>query len=281
MFRNARNQNVSSEGKRDMKRILQGVYGLLVMFGIDPRKTYQSMRGLPYYFRNLRSLKNQRGAAARAFPLGKYYPCLGDRFSDSGAASGHYFHQDLLVARRVNLNHPDTHVDVGSRVDGFVAHVASFRPIEIIDIRPLSSQIPNVQFMQADLMVPIKGDLIEYCDSLSCLHAIEHFGLGRYGDPVNYDGYLLGLNNLHRILKKGGKFYFSVPIGPQRIEFDAHRVFSIDYLLELFDGKYHIDNFSFVDDRGDLHENAPITEVNKLNNFGCAYGCGIFEMTKL
>jgi len=67
---------------------------------------------------------------------------------------------------------------------------------------------------------------------------MEHFGLGRYGDPVNYDGYLLGLNNLYQILKIGGKLYFSVPIGPQRIEFDAHRVFSLSYLLELFYGKY-------------------------------------------
>ncbi len=110
---------------------------------------------------------------------------------------------------------------------------------------------------------------------------MEHFGLGRYGDPVNYDGYLLGLNNLYQILKIGGKLYFSVPIGPQRIEFDAHRVFSLSYLLELFYGKYKIDHFSFVDDQGDLHESVLITESNKQNNFNCVYGCGIFEMTKL
>jgi hypothetical protein len=83
------------------------------------------------------------------------------------------------------------------------------------------------------------------------------------------------------MLKKGGKFYFSVPIGPQRIEFNAHRIFSIIYLLKLFDGKYQVDHFSFVDDRGDLHENVPLTEANAQNNFGCVYGCGIFEMTKL
>jgi hypothetical protein len=185
------------------------------------------------------------------------------------------------VARRIHLNNPSIHVDVGSRIDGFVAHIAAFRPIYVLDIRPLSSEIPNVTFMQADLMATIKDDLVEHCDSLSCLHAIEHFGLGRYGDPVNYDGYLLGLENLHRILKKGGKLYFSVPIGPQRIEFDAHRVFSLGYLLELFDGKYHIDHFSFVDDKGDLHESVSMSETAIQNNFGCVYGCGVFEMTKL
>jgi len=111
------------------------------------------------------------------------------------------------------------------------------------------------------------------------LHAIEHFGLGRYGDCEDYDGYLLGLENLYKILKKNGKFYLSVPIGPQRIEFDAHRVFSINYLLELLEKKYQIDHFSYVDDDGILHSNVEVTGVN--DNFGCKYGCGIFEMTKI
>lgn len=264
-----------------MKRMLRSAYNSLVMFGLDPLKTIRSLRGLPAYFRDLRTLKSQRRSAAREFPLGKPFPCLDDRFADSGSAKGHYFHQDLLVARRINLNNPHRHVDIGSRIDGFVAHVASFRPIEVIDIRPLSNNIPNVEFKQADLMTPVQESLFEYCDSLSCLHAIEHFGLGRYGDPVNYDGYICGLSNLYRMLKKGGKLYISVPIGPQRIEFNAHRVFSVGYLLECFDGKYSIDEFSFVDDRGDLHENVPISERDVQSNFGCVYGCGIFELTKL
>lgn len=264
-----------------MKRILRSAYSLLVMFGIDPLKAIHSIKGLPAYFRDLKTLKSQRQSATREFPLGRPYPCLGDRLTDSGSAKGHYFHQDLLVARRINLNNPHRHVDVGSRIDGFVAHVAAFRAIEVIDIRPLPSNIPNVTFKQADLMAPIQESLLEYCDSLSCLHAMEHFGLGRYGDPVSYDGYILGLNNLHCMLKKGGKLYFSVPIGPQRIEFNAHRVFSSGYLLECFDGKYRIDQFSFVDDRGDLHENTPISDGDVQSNFGCVYGCGIFELTKL
>lgn len=264
-----------------MKRILISIYSWLAIFGIDPRKTIYSIMGLPYYFRNFQLLKMQKKSAAKDFPFGRSYPCFGDRFSHSGSNKGHYFHQDLLVARRIHYNNPSVHVDVGSRIDGFVAHVASFRQIEVLDIRPLPSEVPNVKFTQIDLMAAIKNGLVEYCDSLSCLHTIEHLGLGRYGDLVNYDGYLLGLDNLYNILKKGGKLYFSTPIGPQRIEFDAHRVFSLSYLLELFDGKYQIDHFSFVDDQGDLHENASMTAVNKNNNFSCTYGCGIFEMTKL
>jgi SAM-dependent methyltransferase len=264
-----------------MKRQLLKAYRMMVLFGFDPRKTVRTLRGLPAYFHDLSKLKQQQKNSEIAFPVGKFYPCLDDRFAKSGTASGHYFHQDLLVARRIFLNNPDQHVDVGSRIDGFVAHVASFREIEIFDIREQTGDIPNVKFTRADLMDDIDESLKNYCDSLSCLHALEHFGLGRYGDHVRFDGYVVGLNNLRNILKREGKFYFSVPIGPQRIEFNAHRVFSLKYLLALFDSNYRIDSFSFVDDKGDLFENVELTINEIKRNFGCHYGCGIFEMTRL
>ncbi len=262
-------------------RISGRICTLAVLFGVDTSKTIRALRGLPAYFADLRALKRQSVAAKTKFPFGRLFPCLDDRLAPGGSAKGHYFHQDLLVARRINHNRPEVHMDVGSRVDGFVAHVASFRPIVVLDIRPLTGNIPNVKFMQADLMNEPGDQLINSCDSLSCLHALEHFGLGRYGDKVKYDGHLLGLKNLYSVLKRGGKFYLSVPIGPQRIEFNAHRVFAVDYLLECLTDKYHIDQFSYVDDKGDLHENLLMNRDDVRNNFGCYYGCGIFEMTKI
>lgn len=264
-----------------MKQLMRRFYCLLVLFGIDPVKTFHTLTGLPAYLRDIRLMRKQSGCRGNAFPFGKLYPCFEDNHVDSGSTNGHYFHQDFLTSRRIYLNNPHIHVDIGSRIDGFVAHVASFRQIEVFDIRTLSRSIPNIKFTQTDMMSPLPDTLANYCDSLSSLHALEHFGLGRYGDPLQYDGYLLGLNNMHRILKKRGKLYLSVPIGPQRIEFNAHRVFSAGFLLDHFEGKYLLDQFSFVDDNGDLHENTPITETGVKNNFGCVFGCGIFEMTKL
>lgn len=264
-----------------MRGVFDRVHDMAVAFGIDTRKTVRAMRGLPSYLQDLRELRAQRRNARFAFRLGRAYPCLEDRHAAGGTAKGHYFHQDLLVARRIHANQPQRHLDVGSRVDGFVAHVASFRKIVVLDIRPTTALIPNVEFVQADLMHPPDAALVGSCDSLSCLHALEHFGLGRYGDPVNYDGYLTGLDNLHLLLRKGGKFYFSVPIGPQRIEFNAHRVFSVSHLIECFAGRFRIDHFSFVDDPGALHENVILSDGEAQRSFGCYYGCGIFEMTKL
>ena len=264
-----------------MKREKLKIGDLLRAFGLDPDKALRALQGLPAYFRDRTTLRKQSESDPGLFPRGKTWLCLCDRQVQNGEARGHYFHQDLLVARRIHRNRPGLHVDVGSRVDGFVAHVAAFRPIQVIDIRPLAGGIPNVTGMQADFMAPLPDHLVDSCDSLSCLHALEHFGLGRYGDPVHHRGHLVGLDNLYRALKQGGTLYLSVPIGPQRIEFNAHRVFSVDYLLTCFADRFRIEQFSYVDDRGDLHENAPMTAAGSQRNYGCVYGCGIFELIKL
>lgn len=248
--------------------------------GIDVSFLLNSVMGLPDYIKNYRIFKKLASSHTNIFAWGAIYPCPADRKEQSGVASGPYFHQDLLVASRVFRNNPVRHVDIGSRVDGFVAHVASFREIEVFDIRSLSSNIPNIRFVQADIM-SASFSLDGYCDSVSSLHAIEHFGLGRYGDPLDFFGYKKGLDNIYRILKPGGRFYFSVPIGPQRIEFDAHRVFSVEYLLNIFKDIYRLDSFSFVDDAGNLHADVEISGNEAARNFGCSYGCGIFELTKL
>jgi SAM-dependent methyltransferase len=248
-------------------------------FGIDPGRIARSVRGLGTYRRNRRILRVQAAASGGEFPFGRAYPCLTDRSEAGGVADGHYFHQDLYVAQLIFRNRPERHVDVGSRVDGFVAHVAAFRPIEVFDIRDVRTSASNIIFRRHDLMNH-RADLDACTDSLSCLHTLEHFGLGRYGDPVDYYGYKKGWENLYRMLKPGGKFYFSVPIGPQRIEFDAHRVFSVAYLMEMIQPWYRIDSFAYVDRRGDLVRDADPRSGAAAGNFGCKYGCGIFELTR-
>lgn len=263
-----------------MMRWMSGRYRWLQEFGIDPRKTLRSFAALPRYIADLRRFERELNGSAGEFPMGKLYPCLHDTSEEGGTARGQYFHQDLHVARRIFLNNPLKHLDVGSRVDGFVAHVASFREIVVADIRAVSAKIPNVSFVQADLMNAPPAQLRGFCDSLSCLHAIEHFGLGRYGDPINPGGHLVGLHNLGALLTAGGKFYCSFPIGRQRIEFNAHRIFDLRYMLDSLTRLYQVDQFSYVNDRGDFHENVALTGPEVANNFGCHLGLGLFEMTK-
>ncbi len=80
------------------------------------------------------------------------YPIWSDYRKQAGSSGGDYFHQDLLVAQLIYENKPQKHIDVGSRIDGFVAHVAAFRKIQVLDIRPLSPLgHANIEFIQADL----------------------------------------------------------------------------------------------------------------------------------
>jgi hypothetical protein len=250
------------------------------LIGLSPLKIKPAFRRLPAYFKSYRKFRKQLKLSAEAFPIACNHPCLTDFDEDGGAATDVYFNQDLYVAQEIFKQQPVKHVDVGSRIDGFAAHVASFREIEVIDIRPIEAQVRNMIFIQKDLMQE-DPSLSEYCDSLSCLHALEHFGLGRYGDTLDIDGHKKGLKNISRLLKRGGTAYISVPIGDQRIDFNAHRIFSVRYILNLLAEIYEIRSFSYVDDRGILFREVPLTEELIDSNCGChRNGCGIFVLGK-
>jgi len=250
-------------------------------FGISWQNVKYGFQGIKTYRQNLNIIRKQIESTNSDFEISELYPCLTDRFKEGGTAKGHYFHQDLHVARKIFEHNPEHHCDIGSRVDGFVAHVAIYRPIEVFDIRPNAASIENMAFSQLDLMQELPDKYLNYTDSLSCLHALEHFGLGRYNDEVNLDGHQIGFNNLHKILKTGGTLYLSVPIGRQRIEFDAHRVFAVQTLLNMFESKFEIKQFSYIDNKGDFQDNVELDQELVARNFNCSYGCGIFELVKL
>jgi SAM-dependent methyltransferase len=263
-----------------MRRVLSSAHQLLQACGWRPRQTLSGLRALPWFVRDLIRFRALSANSPAQFSWGALHPCLHDLALEGGVARGQYFHQDLLVARRIFEAAPREHFDVGSRIDGFIAHLAVFRPVNVLDIRPVSPLVRNIRFVQADFMSALPSHLVECCDSLSCLHAIEHFGLGRYGDRLDPEGHIKGLHNLHQMLAPGGRLYLSAPMGPQRIEFNGHRVFSLRTLLDLTADLFHLERFSFVDDKGDLHEDHTLDDESIATHCSCIGGCGIFELVK-
>lgn len=262
-----------------VKRLLIKLHRLLAsQFGLDPLRLIRSMRGLPSFIRDW--WRFRQGYSGRLI----FVPCLHDRFEEGGITKSEYFWQDLLVARWIHEAKPERHVDVGSRVDGFVAHVASFRDIEVFDVRPITSLVPGVIFRQADLMdaSSLPSDVTGggYCDSLSCLHALEHFGLGRYGDPIDSLGWERGFINMAALLKPGGTFYLSTPIGRERVEFNANWVFDPRTILRLAKSNHltliGLTVFSPV--KGVCE--AIIDEAALENLAFCSYQLGIFVLMK-
>lgn len=242
--------------------------------GIDPRKMLRFLRSSPRFVRDYyRFRSNYSGNIVLD-------PCLHEWYERPGAALNEYFWQDLLVAGMIFRAKPEKHVDIGSRVDGFVAHVASFREIEVLDIRPVPTPVPGIVFKQADLMKPV-AEMEGYCDSLSCLHALEHFGLGRYGDPIDVKGFERGLANMSRLLRRGGVFYLSVPVGIDRVEFNGYRVIDPRAVINLaMDNSLRAVSLIAVDPRG-TPETVPIDEARLAGLAERPYVLGIFTFSKL
>jgi hypothetical protein len=160
------------------------------------------------------------------------------------------------VARWVREAAPQRHVDVGSRLDGFIGHLALFREVEVLDIRPMKEVVRGVTFHQVNVMQALPERWVAATDSLSCLHTIEHFGLGRYGDPIDPEGHEGGLKQLKSMVRPGGRLYLSTPIGPQRIEFNAHRVFAPATMREWFASGWEIERSATLDGTHRLEESS-------------------------
>ena len=260
----------------------KSMYGRLVSRGIDPLSNRRARKAQAWVREDFVEYERQRLASSNPdeFALGDWFPITSDRHSMAGSATGHYFHQDLVVAREIFRRDPTRHIDVGSRIDGFVAHVATFRTIDVVDIRPLQSSVDGINFIQHDLM-NLGDSMFESTDSLSCLHALEHFGLGRYGDPVDYSAWRSGLSALTSMLIPGGTLYLSVPTGePQRVEFNAHRVFSMRSLRKELAESFDIERVAFVHDSGDLSADVDPFSPQADSSFGARYGCSIWMLSK-
>ena len=258
------------------------LHGILAsQFGLNPLLFIRSLRGLPRFVQDWRQFRAGHGGKL------VFKPCLHDRYAEAGVTKSEYFWQDLLVARWIHEANPERHVDVGSRTDGFVAHVASFREIEVFDVRPITTKVPGVHFRQADVMdATALSDLQDerggYCDSLSCLHVLEHFGLGRYGDPIDPLGYRTGFANLASLLRAGGCFYLSTPIGKERVEFNANWVFDPRSILDIASAQgLCLERLLVFNSATGLREIDEAEHKAMLVTLaGQAYNLGIFVFTK-
>lgn len=173
------------------------------------------------------------------------YPVLNDWREEAGNL-GSYFWQDLWAAERIRDSGIKNHFDIGSRIDGFIAHLLVNRiEVTLFDIRPLKESVRNLTFFQTDA-TKLDGVQDESIDSLSALCSLEHFGLGRYGDPIDPDACFKVFHSIQRVMKKKGKIYISLPIGKEHLEFNAHRIFYPETVIKVFN-RMKLLEFSVVD----------------------------------
>lgn len=256
-----------------VKRFLRGPYHFISRNLFDPLEQIAKLRALPFFIGNWRAYRKANSNPRFKVTVADIWYRAHDRFSTAGTAEGHYFFQDLWAARLLHGDGVRKHVDVGSRMDGFIAHILPFCHVVYVDVRPISLNWPNFEFRQGLITdMPFKSGSV---DSLSCLHVLEHIGLGRYSDPINPTGYLAGAAELSRVLAPGGRLLIGVPVGKERLCFDAHRVFDPATVAQSF-SSLKLNSFSLIDDYGrEIIENATFDLARK-----CEYGCGLFVFEK-
>ncbi|KAK6023888.1 hypothetical protein OSTOST_10311 [Ostertagia ostertagi] len=197
-------------------------------------------------------------------------PCLGDATAGTDFDS-HYVYHTAWAARRLHANPAPQHTDISSDIR-FVTLASAFQPLRFLDYRPAAIKLANLECGRADLLALDLPD--GSVPSLSCMHVVEHIGLGRYGDPINFHGADIAMRQLQRVLAPGGLLYFVVPVGQPTVVFNAHRVFRASDIAATFDGLELLE-FSLVNDDGSFTEHVPLQAADPQR-----YACGCFLFKK-
>ncbi len=202
------------------------------------------------------------------------FPCLDDR-TESTAFDAHYIYHTAWAARKIREIGPPKHVDISSSLY-FCGIVSSFVPMDFYDFRPAPLFLSGLSTKGGDLLN--LGIASGSVSSLSCMHVIEHVGLGRYGDQINPDGDLRAASELCRILATDGILYLAVPMAEESyIAFNAHRVYSYDDIMSLFPAMELLE-FSLINDR--VFQSGMIVNAEKKDLLGQRYACGCFQFRK-
>ncbi len=199
------------------------------------------------------------------------YPLLNDKTSTVGF-DRHYMYHTAWAARVLEKTKPNKHIDISSLLY-FSALVSAFVPIEHYDFRIPELSLNNLVTGQANLSSLHFASNSIY--SLSCMHTIEHIGLGRYGDMLDYNGDLKAINELKRVLAVGGNLLFVVPIGKAKIFFNAHRVYSYEQIIKYF-SDFQLIEFALIKE---ADEGLILNATQEMAD-GESYGCGCFWFKK-
>ncbi len=211
------------------------------------------------------------------FPVSEknFFKCLNDN-TQTTKFDTHYEYHQAWAARCLAKTNPEKHVDISSKTT-FNVIISAFIPTEFYDYRP--AEIYNLSGLEcraADLnKLPFPDNSIE---SISCMHTIEHIGLGRYGDKVDPDGDIKAIRELQRVVRPGGSILFVVPIGQPKIQFNAHRIYSYDMIMEFFQG-FQLVDFSLIPDN--IPSVGIIKNATREQSDKQTYGCGCFWFRKI
>lgn len=103
--------------------------------------------------------------------------------------------------------------------------------VTTIEYHEIISTMPNIHYLHPNDVATkwLQGDLPEYDFAVS-FSSLEHSGLGRYGDPVNPYADLDEVARIGCLLRPNAILYLSVPLGLDRLVWNAHRIYGKERL---------------------------------------------------
>lgn len=250
-----------------MKKLALLIYRLTSPL-IDPIQFYS---WFIWYFRFWRDFfKTRKNKKWRSMNLIDLYPQPQDVVKNT-PFDAHYFYQQLWCFENILKNKPEKHLDVWStyQMSGYISKITK---TVFMDIRPIEANLKNLEVVDWSILNPPFEN--NSFNSISCLHVIEHIGLWRYGDHLDINWSEKACYELTKLLQKWWFLYVSVPIGRERICFNAHRVFNPKTIVEYFKDLELLE-FFVVDDNKDFIQNTDYKNYNKLE-----YWCGMFMFGK-
>lgn len=257
--------------KRKIKKFFPPI---AIRFLADGYYLLKSFIDVPRFLSQYRKFKKlTRGKSSMSVNFRDLNPRLGEATA-AFDFDHHYIYHPAWAARVIAQTKPEAHTDISSLLS-FSTIVSAFVPVKFYDYRPAKLSLSNMESGRADLLnLPFADNSVR---SLSCMHTVEHIGLGRYGDPLDPAGDVKAMKELQRVLAPGGNLLFVVPVGREKIMFNAHRIYSYRTIINQF-SQLELKEFSLITDSSygqDFIINATEQQANEQ-----IYGCGCFWFEK-
>lgn len=150
-------------------------------------------------------------------------------------AEPHYYGPTDLFLWNAFINYPITNKHVllmGSANPWYEAILLNWgaKKVTVCEYSDRPDIHPLINYIKPDDLGDEEYDM---CVSIS---SFEHDGLGRYGDPLNPDGDIEAMQAVRKVLKDDGNLFLAIPIGKDKIVWNAHRIYGLKRLEKLLKG---------------------------------------------
>jgi len=242
---------------RALNRWLINCFGFNVIRG-----SYVSKNFRREYAKNFRKTKENKASF--------HYVTKEFRYEVGHHAENYVDFECSFAADNIASLNPKNILDIGS-YRHFIIGLLAYYKVTTVDVRKRRVLSKNETVLTNDAKnLPIPDNSFDMALSLC---AIEHFGLGRYGDDIDLSADRIAVENIKRFIKPGGHFVFTTHItkGHPFIAFNAHRVYNYDMIRELCSGLELVNEKIYS---WDLHNFCSFNQVtNAYNKFDIYCGC--------